>query len=165
MDQQTGYDSGGTAGGKCGCIAAALVGLALLSILTLTFMGDCLPGDNCHEGGRKRFFVGLLIIGIVSSAVGLGTRWLIQRFVEWNHKPREMTPQEAAELLRKCIDGTAKYGEIDYFISVDIVDPVLDDVKDEVGMLYGPGWDDEETRARLREQLRRVEDLITTERR
>lgn len=34
---------------------------------------------------------------------------------------------------------------------------ILNDVKDEVALLFGPEWDDEETKARLREQLRRVE--------
>ena len=62
--------------------------------------------------------------------------------------------------FRKCIAGTATHREIDHFTSIDIVNPVLDDVKDQVGVFYGPGWDDEETKARLREQLQRVETLM-----
>jgi hypothetical protein len=75
-------------------------------------------------------------------------------------KPRRLSPDEVGAMLRKFIDGTASDGEIDYFISVDIADPVLNDVKDEVGILFGLGWDDEETKARLREQLRRVDEMI-----
>ena len=55
------------------------------------------------------------------------------------------------------LDGTAPDGEIDYFISVDIVDPRLDAIKDEVGLLYGPGWDSDETRHKLTELLCQVE--------
>ena len=75
-------------------------------------------------------------------------------------KPRQLSPEEAAALLRSFIDGTATGGEIDYFISCEIADPILNDVKDQVGVLFGPGWEDEDTKARLREQLRRVEQMI-----
>lgn len=160
MDDQSGYEAGGTAGGKCGCLAAAIVGAGLLPILGLFFMGDCAPNEQCQQNDERLLLGGLLLIAAVATAVGLSSRVFINRFIAWNHKPREMTPEEAAALLRRCIDDTATAGEIDYFISVDIVDPVLDDVKDEVGVLYGPGWDDEETKARLREQLQRVEELI-----
>lgn len=77
--------------------------------------------------------------------------------------PRQLSPEAAAALLRNFIDGTATDGEIDYFISVEIADPILNDVKDEVGVLFGPGWEDEETKAALREQLRRVEQMISAQ--
>jgi hypothetical protein len=53
-------------------------------------------------------------------------------------KPRQLSPEEAAALLRSFINGTATDGEIDYFISCEIADPILNDVKDEVGVLSVP---------------------------
>jgi hypothetical protein len=91
------------------------------------------------------------------------TLWALRgagrRFIEWNRKPRERTPEQVADLLRRALAGTATDGEIDYFISVDIIDPALNDVKDRVGALYGPGWSSEETRADLRALLREVEGM------
>lgn len=162
MDERGAYRGGGTAGGKCGCAAAALIGFVLLPILGLFFMGDCEPREQCHGGGGALLFGGLFAIAAVASAAGLGVRSLVNRFIAWNRRPRAMTRQEVAVLLQKCIDDTASHSEIDYFISVDIVDPLLDDVRCEVGVLHGPGWGSEETKARLREQLERVEGAMRT---
>jgi len=72
-------------------------------------------------------------------------------------RPRRLTPEQVAAFLRKCIAGTAKDGEIDYFISVDIADARLNEIKDEVGAVFGPGWASPETREVLEDLLRRVE--------
>ena len=77
-------------------------------------------------------------------------------------KPRRLTPEQVAALLRKCIDGTATDGEIDYFVSVEIADPRLNEIKDEVGFLFGPGWTSPETRQALEELLGRVEAMPAT---
>jgi len=74
-------------------------------------------------------------------------------------RPRRLTPEQVAEFLRQCIEGTAKDGEIDYFISVDIADPRLNEIRDEVGAIFGPGWGSAETREMLKVMLRRVEEM------
>jgi hypothetical protein len=86
-------------------------------------------------------------------------RKLVDGFVAWNHKPRERTPEQVAQQLRAALNGTATHRDMDYFISIDIADPTLNEVKDEVGSLYGPGWDDDYTREKLNGLLRRVEAL------
>ena len=84
-------------------------------------------------------------------------RKLVDGFVEWNSQPRERTPEQVARLLQAAIDGTATHRDMDYFISINIADPTLNEIKDEVGSLYGPGWEDDYTREKLTELLRRVE--------
>ena len=66
---------------------------------------------------------------------------MMDGFVGWNHKPRDRTPEQVAELLRAALNGTATHRDMDYFISIDITDPTLNDIKDEVRSLYGPGWE------------------------
>lgn len=39
-------------------------------------------------------------------------------------RPRQLSPEEVAALLRSFIDDTATGGEIDYFVCCDIADPV-----------------------------------------
>jgi hypothetical protein len=87
-------------------------------------------------------------------------RKMVDGFVAWNQKPRERTPEQVAALLRAALDGTATHRDMDYFISIDIADPTLNEIKDEVGSLYGPGWGDDYTRERLEGLLRRVEALM-----
>ncbi len=84
-------------------------------------------------------------------------RSLVNRFVAWNQRPQERSSQQVAQLLRAAINGTATHRDMDYFISIDIADPALNEVKDEVGRLYGPDWNDDYTREKLKELLRRVE--------
>ena len=74
-------------------------------------------------------------------------------------RSRRLTPEQVAAFLQKCISGTATEGEIDYFISVDIADPTLNEVKDREGALYGPGWSSEDTLAELQAILGKVESM------
>jgi hypothetical protein len=108
------------------------------------------------RGWTTRSIVFLVItVPLALWALRAAGRW----FIEWNFKPRERTPEQVADSLRRMLAGTATEGEIDYFISVDIADPELNDVKDRVGKLYGPGWSSEETRADLHALLRKVEGM------
>ena len=87
-------------------------------------------------------------------------RKLVDGFVAWNHKPRVRTPDQVAAILRASLNGTASHRDMDYFVSIDIADPALNEIKEEVGSLYGPGWDDDYTRERLKGLLRRVEAIM-----
>ena len=84
-------------------------------------------------------------------------RKMVEGFAAWNRKPRGRTPEQVAQLLRSALGGRATHEEMDYFISVDISDPTLNEIKEEVGSLYGPGWEDDVTREKLRQLLLRVE--------
>jgi hypothetical protein len=77
-------------------------------------------------------------------------------------KPLELKPEEAAAFLRKCVDGQATEDELDYFSGVQIADPKLNEIMEELGSLFGRGWPvaeppSPETRAALRKMLRQVE--------
>ncbi len=102
-----------------------------------------------------------LVAGVTAAAVVI-VPFLILKIVTMPfERPRKLTPEQVAEFLRKCIEGTARDGEVDYFISVEIADPRLNEVKDRVGQLFGPGWSSEETHADLEEILREVEAMLT----
>jgi len=55
------------------------------------------------------------------------------------------------------LNRSASQGEIDYFISVKIADPSLDAIREQVGLLYGPGWDGAVARQSLNELVEQVE--------
>jgi hypothetical protein len=66
-------------------------------------------------------------------------RRLRDRFIAWNHRPREMTADEVAALLRKFLANTATHSEWDYFCTGPrLADPELDEIRAETDMLYGP---------------------------
>ena len=100
-----------------------------------------------------------LIAGVAAATVVIVPFLIIKLVSMPFERPRKLTPEQVAEFLRNCLDGTARDGEIDYFISVEIEDPKLNDVKHRVGLLYGPGWSSEETRADLQTLLREVEGM------
>lgn len=157
MNELGDYDSGRTTGGKCGCAIAALLGLLFAFAVTGFAWFSCPRGADCRGDAQLLFWGGLAVSALVAAAIGLASRAAINSFIRWNHKPRERTPEQVAALLRAMLDGTASNGEIDDFISVDIADPRLDAIKDEVGLLYGHGWDSDDTRDRLTGLLRQVE--------
>jgi hypothetical protein len=118
---------------------------------------SCPRGADCQGDAQLLFWGGLTASALLAGVIGLASRAAINRFINWNHRPRELTPEQVAALLRAMLDGTASDGEIDYFISVDIADSRLDAIRHEVELLYGPGWDSDETRERLTELLRQAE--------
>ena len=149
------YEDGGTVGGKCGYAVAAIVGGPLIAFpFLLDALGDCIPGTKCTKGPDWPLVVVAVLIACV---VGFGSRWLINRFIRWNHRPHERTPDQVAALLRSMLNRSASQGEIDYFISVKIADPSLDAIREQVGLLYGPGWDGAVARQSLNELLEQVE--------
>ena len=89
--------------------------------------------------------------------------FMVYKFVIWPfEKPMQLSTNEAATFLRRCIDGNADDDELDYFSSVDIADARLDDLMKKVGKLFGPGWPPNgplspDTRKALEELLERVE--------
>lgn len=89
--------------------------------------------------------------------------FMVYKLVIWPfEKPMQLSTNEAATFLRRCIDGNADDDELDYFSSVDIADARLDDIMKKVGKLFGPGWPPNgplspDTRKALEELLERVE--------
>lgn len=78
--------SAGTLGGKLGCLAAAILGLPLWSILWfLSFYGDCGPGDPCHDGEGLRALLVIAVVAAVASAVGFGVCAIVNR---WTNQKR-----------------------------------------------------------------------------
>jgi hypothetical protein len=76
------YAGGGTTGGKCGCAAALLIGLAVGGFLMLWwFMGDCPPGAPCHDGEVVRFWSIVLVAAAVATAGGLLVHYLVNRLL------------------------------------------------------------------------------------
>jgi hypothetical protein len=68
-------------------------------------------------------------------------RSLIERFVAWNRKPRYRSADEVAQLLQDVASGNAPDYKIDGFIYIPVSDPELDRIREEFGMMYGPGFD------------------------
>lgn len=68
-------------------------------------------------------------------------RSLIDAFVAWNSKGRYRSREEVAQLLHDVADGAAKHGKVDGFIYIPIIDPELERIRKEFGLLYGPGFD------------------------
>jgi hypothetical protein len=101
-----------------------------------------------------------LAVGVTAAAVIIFPFLILKLVMMPFEKPRKLTPEQVAELLRKCIDGTATDGGIDYFICTDIANAELNELKDQVGQLYGPGWSSEATRSHLEALLREVETMI-----
>ena len=68
--------------------------------------------------------------------------WLIRKlvdgFVEWNNRPRQMTPDELAVLLRRMRDGEASHGEWDYFEALALADPELEPIRERALSTNGP---------------------------
>lgn len=91
-------------------------------------------------------------------------RKMVDGLVAWNRKPSDRTPEQVARVLRAALNGSATHEQMDYFISIEIADPTLNEIKDEVGSLYGPGWEDDVTQEKLRQLLRRVEALSSLDR-
>jgi hypothetical protein len=98
----------------------------------------------------------ILLTLIAISTTGL----FIIRFLEWNTRPRDMSAEQVATLLRKFIEDTATQGEWDYFATGPrLADPELEAIRIEAGELFGPRVEPETTK-RLQELLVRTEALI-----
>ena len=66
-------------------------------------------------------------------------RRLRDRFIARYHRPREMSADEVAALLRKFLENSATHSEWDYFCTgLRLADPDLDGIRTETEMLYGP---------------------------
>jgi membrane protein DedA with SNARE-associated domain len=77
--------SAGTLGGKLGCFAAALTGLALWAALWfLSFYGTCHEGDPCRRGEGRRALIVIGIVAVVATVVGLFVRSVVNRRVARN---------------------------------------------------------------------------------
>lgn len=57
-------------------------------------------------------------------------------------RPKKRTSREVAQYLRSFIDGTGSDGDWDYFISVPIADPGLDDIRLRAGSVELPVSDE-----------------------
>jgi hypothetical protein len=74
----TGYDAGGSAGGKWGCGISALIGVPLIGFaVAVDALGDCAPDTQCTEGPVWWLIIMAILI---TAVVGLASRWLINRF-------------------------------------------------------------------------------------
>jgi hypothetical protein len=70
-----GYRSGQTTGGKCGCAAAALVGVPLIGLFMFGLVaGDCMQGDPCHAHDGPVLLFGFAVIAAMLLGLGLGVR-------------------------------------------------------------------------------------------
>jgi hypothetical protein len=75
-----GYESGGTIGGKLGCLAATLVGLPLWGVLWfLSFYGHCGPSDPCRDGQGARILFVLAVVAAVAAVVGFMVRLMVNK--------------------------------------------------------------------------------------
>lgn len=96
------------------------------------------------------------MVVVAISTTGL----FILRFLEWNTRPRDMSAEQVAALLRKFIDGTATDGQWDYFATGPrIADPELEAIRQDTAELWGPPVEPYTTK-RLEELLARTEALI-----
>ena len=87
-------------------------------------------------------------------------RQIISVFLEWNSRPREMTPKQIAALLQKFIDDTATNAEWDYFATGPrLTNPELESIREDAAELFGPRVEPYTTE-RLVELLARTEDLM-----
>lgn len=81
-------------------------------------------------------------------------RGLIDRLIAWNHKPRYRSAEEVSRLLHQMADGSAKHGSVDAFICIPIIDPRLENIRNELGAIYGPSFDPTHSKfVRLVEQV------------
>lgn len=111
--------------------------------------------EELKSGAKLALMLPVIAVMIVPIALFKLVTWPFE-------KPLQVSTQEAAAFLRRCIDGTVEEDELDYFTSVDIADPRLADVMTRVGALFGPEWPpfekpSPETRNSLEELLRQVE--------
>jgi len=60
---------------------------------------------------------------------------------DWNNRPRAMTPIELLDLLRRMQSDDASPGEWDYFQSLALADDRLEEIRQTVAPIYGPGFD------------------------
>jgi hypothetical protein len=75
---ESGYEGGGTVGGKWGCALAAIIGGPLIAFpFLLDALGDCVPGTKCTKGPDWLLVAAAVVIACV---VGFASRWLINRF-------------------------------------------------------------------------------------
>ena len=67
-----------SAGGKCGCIAAAIAGLILPSVVTVLVGGfaGCSFEIPCNSFAP---LVGFVVGIVLTVAIGLGVRWIVDR--------------------------------------------------------------------------------------
>ena len=70
-----GYQGGGTAGGKWGCLSAALVATPIFAMLNLVeALGDCTEGTDCHKSFLRNVALPTVAVAIV---VGMSVRLLV----------------------------------------------------------------------------------------
>jgi hypothetical protein len=84
MSEDPGYRSGGTAGGRCGCAAAALPMVLLAPIWFLvTTLGNCAPEDACRRNQGWDTLVMLATLAALGALLGFSIRalvnWLVRR--------------------------------------------------------------------------------------
>ena len=88
-------------------------------------------------------------------------RSLLDRLLSWNNRPRAMSAEEVAALLRKFVADTATHSEWDYFASgPPLADSALEAIRDEAGGLHGPRVEPYTTE-RLQELLARAEAIAS----
>jgi hypothetical protein len=76
----TGYEGGGTIGGKWGCALAAIMGGPLIAFpFLLDAFGDCDRADTKCTNGPDWLLVAAAVV--VACLVGFGSRWLINHFM------------------------------------------------------------------------------------
>ncbi len=86
-------------------------------------------------------------------------RSLLDRFWEWNNRPRDMSASEVSALLEKFLDDTATDGEWDYFTTgKPLADPRLEAIRADTEELFGPRVEPY-TSERLRELIARANAL------
>ena len=83
----TGERYSGSKGGLCGCFAA--IGFAApvgLVVLIGTIMGDCFPGDPCHDNDQRNLLIAAAIVLALAALVGFAVRalfnWRMQRLFD-----------------------------------------------------------------------------------
>ena len=77
-----GYQGGETAGGKWGCLGAAIVATPIFMALNLVeALGDCTEGSDCHKGFLTNVALPTIAVAI---AVGLTVRLLVNWWLARN---------------------------------------------------------------------------------
>lgn len=84
VQNDSGYQSGGTAGGKVGCDLAAIVGLPLLGAAFIyAGMGQCVPEADCVDDWRV-----IAAAAAICGIVGVAARAAVNAFLGFVRKRR-----------------------------------------------------------------------------
>lgn len=88
---QTGERYRGSKGGLCGCLAA--IGFAVpvaLVVLIGTIMGDCFPGDPCHENDGRNLLIAAIVVLGLAAVVGFAVRALFNWWMQSRFDPQSV---------------------------------------------------------------------------